>query len=296
MSDSWHIAGRGAIGLLWAEQLHRQSLSVELIIRDTLSHQCQQNIRYSDINDNHAAFNVTLTTSKQVSQIDKLIVPLKAYDVLPALQQLKSKITPSTLVILCHNGMGTIEQVQQLLGHQQPLLFATTTHGAMRNEPYQVTHTGFGETKMGWCSEPITPLPAALNHILAPVTWHQNIEAILWQKLAVNGVINPLTAIHQCPNGQLLAPKYHQKIAALSEEIGAVAQACGIALSANQVLHNSKTVMQATAKNYSSMNRDVCQNRMTEIDFITGYIIKKARSAGIKTPENQALYEQIKQL
>ena len=44
------------------------------------------------------------------------------------------------------------------------------------------------------------------------------------------------------------------------------------------------------------MHQDVANNRLTEIDFITGYLIKQAEKLAIAVPANQRLYKKIKQL
>jgi 2-dehydropantoate 2-reductase len=42
------------------------------------------------------------------------------------------------------------------------------------------------------------------------------------------------------------------------------------------------------------MLQDVRGQRQTEIDYITGYLLKRARAHGIVVPENARLFEQIK--
>jgi 2-dehydropantoate 2-reductase len=48
--------------------------------------------------------------------------------------------------------------------------------------------------------------------------------------------------------------------------------------------------MQATAQNYSSMNRDHALGKKTEISAISGYIVKLAKHHHINTPHNKLAY------
>ncbi|GAM78418.1 2-dehydropantoate 2-reductase [Vibrio ishigakensis] len=44
------------------------------------------------------------------------------------------------------------------------------------------------------------------------------------------------------------------------------------------------------------MHQDVSHQRMTEIDYITGYLLDCAKAHAIQTPYNQELYNKIKKL
>jgi 2-dehydropantoate 2-reductase len=296
MAD-WHIIGRGSIGLLWASELCKLNHQVNLIVKN---HQGPSTVQLTDLTSNtgvQSQFTVTLSGYDSLETIHTLLVPLKAYDILAAIEQIKPRLTPQTVIILCHNGMGTIEQVQQLLGTQQPLLFATTTHGAYRLSAAHVRHTGLGETKMGrFCPALTKQLTQILDKVLTPVTWHEDINAVLWQKLAINCVINPLTASLNVKNGQLADVQYEQTINSLCNEIATVANACGIGFVAGDLRDNCYKVIKGTANNYSSMHQDVKAGRTTEIDYINGYLLDKASQFGIEAPANEALYQAIKTL
>lgn len=53
-------------------------------------------------------------------------------------------------------------------------------------------------------------------------------------------------------------------------------------------------VIESTAENTSSMLQDILAQRHTEIDYITGYLLKRARAHGIAVPENTRLFELVK--
>jgi len=52
-------------------------------------------------------------------------------------------------------------------------------------------------------------------------------------------------------------------------------------------------VVEATASNYSSMQQDLAAQRPTEIDYITGYILRQAQPLGLSLPRHQQLYDAI---
>jgi 2-dehydropantoate 2-reductase len=135
-----------------------------------------------------------------------------------------------------------------------------------------------------------------IESLLPPCTWHTNIVAALWQKLAINAVINPLTAINNIYNGELTEPHYRQQIQNLSEEISVVMTALGIPISATSVLNNCLQVAKATAANYSSMHQDIANRRRTEIDFINGHVVSEGARLGVSVTHHQLIWRQIKKM
>ena len=69
--------------------------------------------------------------------------------------------------------------------------------------------------------------------------------------------------------------------------------ACSIPVEKSTLESTVYQVINATAENFSSMKQDIHYQRKSEIDFITGYLLKQAKIHNIKAPENQALYTQI---
>ncbi|MBD3743590.1 hypothetical protein IE980_04885 [Klebsiella pneumoniae] len=121
---------------------------------------------------------------------------------------------------------------------------------------------------------------------------HNNIHSAIWRKLAVNCVINPLTALKGCKNGDLR--DYTQEVAAICREVAAVMEREGIHTSAENLLFYVEQVIESTAENISSMLQDVRAQRHTEIDYITGFLLNRARAHGVAVPENARLFELIK--
>ncbi|MFP1558300.1 2-dehydropantoate 2-reductase N-terminal domain-containing protein [Escherichia coli] len=70
---------------------------------------------------------------------------LKAWQVYDAVKSLASTLPVTTPILLIHNGMGTIEELQNI---QQPLLMGTTTHAA-RRDGNVIIHVANGITHIG---------------------------------------------------------------------------------------------------------------------------------------------------
>ena len=68
----------------------------------------------------------------------------------------------------------------------------------------------------------------------------------------------------------------------------------GIHTSPENLLFYVHQVIESTAENISSMLQDIRAQRRTEIDYITGFLLKRARAHGLAVPENARLFELVK--
>jgi 2-dehydropantoate 2-reductase len=119
----------------------------------------------------------------------------------------------------------------------------------------------------------------------------------VWSKLIVNVGINALTAIMRQPNGRLLDFDETKAVMAdLVAEAMAVARARGVRITHADPLATVYEVAKKTGANRSSMLQDFDRNRLSEIDFINGAIVREAAAAGVAVPVNATVTRLIKAL
>lgn len=282
------VLGCGALGQLWLAALDRQGHEVQGWLRVPQPY-CSVNV----IEPDGTTINKTFIANDPafLASSDLLLVTLKAFQVSEAVKNLQSVLPEQAPVLLLHNGMGTLAELKSL---PQPLLRGVTTHAARRDGTV-IVHVASGITHIG----PISPAAVAMSELaevlhaaLPDVAWHNNVASAAWHKLAVNCVINPLTVFYDCTNGELA--QYPQEIAALSNEVAAVMEREGQHVSREWLIDYVMEVIRTTSGNVSSMLQDIRALRRTEIDYINGYVIRRARAQGLATPENNRLYEYIK--
>ena len=289
------IVGLGAIGSLWAVKLHQAGHQVYVFTRNT--HQQTVQVTLDMDSNNDSVYTFPANQHDSLTQCECLLVTVKSTQVTQAILPFRPFLPATTSIIFIHNGMGAVGNLQSQLANF-PVYLATTTQAAFRPKPNHVQHTGLGGTLIGpYNSNIIKPnIIKVLNNALPPVHWQENIQTALWNKLAINCVINPLTAIHQCKNGELAQPTFTPTLNLLIQEIVQVMNAVSITISTSQLTKIINKVIITTADNYSSMQQDVAHQRVTEIDYITGHLIRAAKLHAIETPMNQQLSSQIKQL
>jgi 2-dehydropantoate 2-reductase len=118
-------------------------------------------------------------------------------------------------------------------------------------------------------------------------------------------MINPLTVIFDCKNGELFnrRPIFNLMRLLLAEasqvihslpELGADPEAAS-RFSVEKLEAIVLDVAEKTAKNTSSMLQDVRAGRPTEIDYINGYIVRKGKEQGIECKTNEKLIQLVKE-
>ncbi|CNE65076.1 2-dehydropantoate 2-reductase [Yersinia nurmii] len=282
------VLGCGALGQLWLSALYQQGHDVQGWLRVPQPY-CSVNV----ISLEGDEFNQNLPTNdpQHLAESELLLVCLKAWQVSSAVSTLLPKLNPDCTVLLLHNGMGTQEELPSAVN---TFLHGVTTHAA-RHDGNTIIHVASGITHIGPAITPskdVSYLADILHHALPDVAWHNDISSACWHKLAVNCVINPLTGLYECRNGDL--QRYPELVTRLCAEIADVMEMEGFHTSTESLLYYVQEVIQRTADNVSSMLQDLRAQRHTEIDYITGYLLRRARNHGMTLPENSRLYDSIK--
>ena len=299
------ILGQGAIGLLWYRALahlavQQPDINVKICPRPAQP-ETGQNFTFTNFAGLSEQRTLLTSDNKALSECDHLLVCVKSYQVKHALEPVLPHLNKTGSIILCHNGMGTLSELSPELIGKHAVMTMLTTHGCLRVKPRHIRHTGEGFSDLGLIAgrlaqEQQSELTKLLNFALPSVTWTNNIAEKQWRKLAVNCVINPLTALHQLKNGQILAEKFAPQISAILTEVCQVAKSQDIELNLREMEQVVRSVAQATGNNISSMRCDVLAGNKTEIDYISGYIHRLGQEQHIATPENTRLWQQVSAL
>lgn len=229
---------------------------------------------------------------------DVLLLTVKAHQTEQAMQDAQDAIGEDTFVVSLQNGLGNLSTVARFVDPDR-IIGGTTSHGCIFHGPGHVEHTGQGDTVIGPPSPPDLPahheLAEALTDAGLDTDVVSDITPRLWEKVAVNAAINPITAITGLPNGALIdLPELDRLLVELVQETTNVAQARGIEAQEDAWVERTRTVAKQTANNRSSMLQDVQSGQRTEIDAINGRIATLADDEDIPAPRNRALHALVK--
>ncbi|HID25523.1 MAG TPA: 2-dehydropantoate 2-reductase [Thermoplasmata archaeon] len=229
---------------------------------------------------------------------DLLMITVKSYDTKEAAEDARHLIEKETVVLTLQNGLDNISKIASVLGKDH-VVAGTTTEASLFLEPGKVEHTGRGVTVIGELDGSFTErskhIVKSFNDIGFNTVVTDDIMRELWKKAVINACINPLTAIFDIKNGQILEHEMlHEVMKKVCHEGVKVAKSIGIKMEEDEMIEKTVTVIKDTAENYSSMVQSLRRKRRTEVDSINGYIVKMGKKHGVSTPINELLIKMVK--
>ncbi|QHW30392.1 2-dehydropantoate 2-reductase [Paenibacillus rhizovicinus] len=307
------IVGAGALGLLYAARLAEAGEDVLLLTRTDEQAQTLQSegLLYKDVTGIERLVKIPAQSANRYADCesvhafaaDWILLTVKQPDVNETLFHVLRRAAASGASILAlQNGVGHLERLREALPAAS-VYAAITTEGALRPDLCAVIHTGTGLLTFGGWSEdekndakPQKMLLEALINAGIQAKLSKEMKDQVFLKLLINAVVNPLTAIFQVKNGELPQDPYRLKIMrALHDESETILRAAGMA-SGDDLWERLLGVCAATAANESSMLRDVRAGRVTEIDWINGGIIQRAKRLGMPSRMNEAVIALVEAL
>ncbi len=243
------------------------------------------------ITDVEKKFNPTAQTNLDEIRPNTLIIlTTKAYQTESAIKSIKSLLLTDTIILILQNGLGNKDIVKNIIKHKAEVIRGIINSGAWEIRPSCFTFI-LRETVL----EP-TNTSNAISQIFNEsgllTRTSQNFIFELWQKLILNCVVNPLTAILRVRNNQICVPILKDLRQLIIEECVKVGKAESIILPANLLETLDKSIQ--SYNNFSSMYNDVMNGKKTEIDFLNGKIVELGKKHSKPTPCNEALYNIIK--
>ncbi len=286
MTRPVYVVGAGALGSLLGALLSRRT-QVEIVGRPKHVEAIR---RQGGLRVSVSAPGVyPLEVSERLHQPPPeaiVLLTVKAFDLRGVLTELAPRLDPSHLVVVLQNGLGIRTLATSVLG--RPVLRAVTFMAAAFEAPGHVAFNAPGKTYFPAGGEVLDLWRSSGM----PAEQVGDIDTYVWRKLAINAVINPLSALLGVPNGDLLRLRGLPR--GLVEEVVQVASRAGQGLETEETLAKVEASMRQTARNTSSMLQDLRAGRQTEIEWINGRIVALAEEYGLDVPRNQQLLELVR--
>lgn len=293
------VAGAGVIGSLFAAHLARVAEVTALTRRPEHARALtDEGLRVSGRADFTASLTAA-TTPGALPEPDLVIVASKGGDVAAIAAQLAGHWADAT-VMTVQNGIGADEIVAQH-GNWRQLTSVTFMSGQRHSD----THVEYVLDTATWIgpSRGTTPADAArVADLIVSSGLHaeafDDLRPAQWSKLIFNATVNTVAALTGLPHDPHFAAvampaDLGHLVSALMDEGKAVAAAAGVTLGEDPWEMNVLATKRGS-RHYPSMLEDVAAHRRTEVDMITGSLVREANRLGVRVPLHETMYRLIK--
>lgn len=286
------IVGPGGVGGFMAVVMARAGVEVALFGRPDAP--CPDVLALTSPVFGSATMRPTWQTDV-ASSTGAIIVATKAYQLQEAATTVAESRHPGVPVIPLQNGVGHLEQLRTDLG--DPIVAGTI--GAIEVEavsPGLIEHRSQQTPLIELARTPehahhVDRVTAMLRSAGLRVEHRTSEAAVVWAKLARLAPVSTMTAAAQRPLGEiLLDPTWRDQLIRVVEETCTVATTDGFPIVASQVMKQIRALPPGLT---TSLQRDIARGGPTELDNITGGVLRRATDYGLSCPTLAIAYAEL---
>jgi 2-dehydropantoate 2-reductase len=293
------VVGAGSIGSLYAAHLARVAQSCVLTRRE--EHARALNEQGLQVSGRHE-FTVPVYAAARADELPEaelIIIATKTTGLEPACAALAGHF-PAATVMTVQNGLGAEEIVRRY--GDWPLVSGVTFMSGTKHSDTHVEYILDTETWIGpYDSTPfarVEEIAALLSAAELKVEALPDLRPAQWSKLIFNATVNSVAALTRLPHDPHFAAEANEWdlgriVHALVDEGKRIAGAAGVELHDDPWEMNVLATKRGSA-HYPSMLEDVEARRPTEVDLITGALVRESEKHAVEAPLQKAMYALVK--
>ncbi|MEZ4797204.1 MAG: 2-dehydropantoate 2-reductase [Flavobacteriaceae bacterium] len=290
------VFGAGGVGGYFGGKLAQAGKDVTFIARGKHLQAIKTN--GLQIKSIHGDFKVHPKATDDVANIkspDLIILGVKSWQIDEVATQLKPVINENTIVLPLQNGADNADRLRAIIPHKN--VFAGLCKIVSRVEsPGVIDHFAFDpEIVFGEYdnehSKRVQNVSALFDKAGIKNKVSDDIHLDIWKKFLFIATVSGIGALTRVEFGVMRNDENIRQIMyQTANEIVAVANAKGIALTIDDIEMVLKVVDNLNAKTTASMQRDIMEGRPSELDIFNGYIVRQGKALHIATPANSFTY------
>jgi 2-dehydropantoate 2-reductase len=223
----------------------------------------------------------------------------KSNDTAKAVEAAVPLLAPNAPLITLQNGLGNVETIIDALGKDRAAWGVSYVAGtAIDGDVAELVNPGdtvFGAPVSGL--EEVNHLVQALSEGGLPSRVSNQVEGLAWFKVVMAGAMNVTGALSGLDVGGFWAdPRWRQLVTAMVVEGAMVAAVEGIALDASAITTGVAGIAGRAPRTIPSMLQDVRRHRSTEVEAMTGELVRRASRNGLAVPKLEDALARMRQL
>lgn len=292
------VLGAGAMGSIYGGHLSlkndvymidkKQEL-VDKINKDGL----KINENESDIIYHPKAYS----SSENVEKADLIILFVKSLYSKQALEESRNIIGENTYIMTLQNGSGHEDIISPYVPIERIIIGTTEDNGNILDCGY-VKRGGVGKTNIGMLKPDnesfLTELKTCFDSCGFNTVIHDNIQQLIWDKLFTNVSLSAVTGVLQVPMGFISQNEYAWNLAnQLIKEALTVADAMGLKFDENTIVERVRNTSKSSPEGLTSIYTDLHNGRRTEVDTISGSVVRAAKKVGVNVPSHEFIVNMV---
>jgi 2-dehydropantoate 2-reductase len=231
----------------------------------------------------------------EVGNVDVVLVGVKAWQVTDAANAMRPLVGPNTVVVPLQNGVEAASELAAVLGSGS-LGGMCGTLSFIAGPGHIRSVGGQNFIKFGELDNKLTQRVERLRECFAnakvSVEVPPDIVKALWNKFLFVTPFGGVGSVTRAPLGVTRAiPECRRLLELCLEEVLAVAKARGISMVDTVVAETMKSYDALPANGTTSLQRDIADGKMTELEYWNGAVVRLGREVSVPTPTNKFIYD-----
>lgn len=235
----------------------------------------------------------------KIGKIDLFILCTKAYDLAESIEKYKACISENTVILPLLNGVNHAETVQNILPNAEVwngcvfIVARLIEYGIVKVDS-EIRLLQFGSNSAE--RSKLERVEDIFKSAGIQMELSNDIDKTIWEKFIFISSLATLTSYLDKNVGEILSSPDHQNLLIdLIAEVSSLARAKNINVGENIEELTLEKIKKAPPTATSSMHADFAKKGKTELETLTGFVVKEARLLNVATPNYKRLYSELKE-
>ncbi|MBQ7825630.1 MAG: 2-dehydropantoate 2-reductase [Clostridia bacterium] len=288
------VIGAGAMGALYGGYLSRHNdvllVDVNQTQVDTIN---EKGLIIHEPDGSQAVYHPRATVRPEgIEPVDVIVLFVKAMFSRAALENCRSIIGPDTYLMTLQNGSGHEDTLLEFADRDH-VVIGTTQHNSAVLGFGEIRHGGSGKTCIGLTNghaQRLAHVAQAFTACGLEAVCDDQVQKLIWGKMFTNVSASVLTGVLQVPLGYIAENAHAWALCErLVREAVAVAAGEGLTFDAEEKVAEVRGVCERSPKGLTSIYADLRDGRKTEVDTISGSVVRASQRNGVPAPTHEAM-------
>lgn len=292
------VIGAGAMGSVYGGHL---SLHNEVLLVDTNSELVktinEKGLTLIENGQENQYYPTAITDTGNRECIDLVILFVKALYSRNALMSNRNLIGDKTYILTLQNGSGHEDILREFVAEDHIIIGTTEDNGAVKGMGI-VAHGGEGRTNIGMLPgqelSVLEEIKEMFDRCGFQTRIHENIQYLIWHKLFTNVSLSAVTAVLQVKMGFIAGNESAWALTRrLVQEALAVAEKMNLHFEEADIVEEVRRTSLNNPEGMTSICADILNHRKTEVDTISGSVVRAAEKYHVAVPTHEAIVNMI---